>query len=94
MHHTTWLLLALKFFHAALTATPVYELFGKTGITETNLPPLNQTLKHDLWLNCHVGKHDVLPADCDKFLNFADANVTQKKPRQPPTPPQTRIKIL
>ena len=61
-------------FLAARAATPVYELFGKTGITETNFPPLDQPLKHDLWLNCHVGKHDVLPSDWDKFLEFAAAH--------------------
>jgi hypothetical protein len=65
-------------FLAARAATPVYELFGKMGITETNFPPLDQPLKHDVWLNCHVGKHDVLPSDWDKFLDFADAHFAQK----------------
>lgn len=58
-------------FLAARAATPVYELLGKSGITETNFPSLNESLKHDLWFNCHVGKHDVLPTDWDKFLDFA-----------------------
>ena len=66
-------------FLAARAATPVYELLGKTGIVETNLPPLDQPLKHDLWLNCHVGKHDVFPSDWDKFLDFADAHFPQNK---------------
>ena len=66
-------------FLAARAATPVYELFGKTGITETDFPSLDQPLKHDLWFNCHVGKHDVLPSDWDKFLDFADAQFSQVK---------------
>ena len=66
-------------FLAARTATPVYELLGKTGITETNFPPLDEPLKHDLWLNCHIGKHDVLPSDWDKFLDFTDAHFSQNK---------------
>ncbi len=66
-------------FLAARAATPVYELFGKTGITETSFPLLDQPLKHDLWLNCHVGKHDVLPSDWDKFLDFADAQFLKTK---------------
>lgn len=66
-------------FLAARAATPAYELFGKTGITETNFPPLDQPVKHGLWFNCHVGKHDVLPADWDKFLDFADAQFSQAK---------------
>jgi hypothetical protein len=61
-------------FLAARAATPVYELLGKTGLTETNLPPLDHPLKHDIWFNCHTGKHDVLPADWDDFLDFADAH--------------------
>ena len=65
-------------FLAAHAATPVYELLGKTGITETNFPPLDQPLWHDLTFNCHDGKHDVLPADWDKFLDFADAHFAQK----------------
>ena len=66
-------------FLAASAATPVYQLFGKTGITETNFPPLDEPLKHDIWLNCHVGKHDVLPTDWDKFLDFAEAHFSQTK---------------
>ncbi len=66
-------------FFAARAATSVYELFGKTGITETNFPPLDEPLKHHLWLNCHVGKHDVFPSDWDKFLDFADAQFAVKK---------------
>jgi hypothetical protein len=65
-------------FLAARAATPVYELFGKTGITETNFPPLDHALQHDLGFNCHTGKHDVLPTDWDNFLDFADAHFPQK----------------
>ena len=66
-------------FLAARAATPVYELFGKAGISETNFPPLDHALQHDLGFNCHAGKHDVLPTDWDNFLDFADAHFQQKK---------------
>jgi hypothetical protein len=65
-------------FLAARAATPVYELFGKVGISETNFPPLDHALQHDLGFNCHTGKHDVLPTDWDNFLDFADAHFSQK----------------
>ncbi len=65
-------------FLAARAATPVYELLSKTGITETNFPPLDEPLRHDITFNCHAGKHDVLPSDWDKFLDFADAHFPQK----------------
>ena len=65
-------------FLAARAATPVYELFGKSGIAETNFPPLDHALQHDIGFNCHTGKHDVLPTDWDNFLDFADAHFMQK----------------
>ena len=65
-------------FLAARAATPVYELFGEVGITETNFPPLDRALQHDIGFNCHTGKHDVLPTDWDNFLDFADAHFMQK----------------
>ena len=64
-------------FLAARAASPVYALLGQTGLTETNFPDLEQPLKHTIWLNCHRGKHDVLPSDWDKFLDFADAHFSQ-----------------
>jgi hypothetical protein len=65
-------------FLAARAASPVYELLGKTGLTETNFPPNDHPLMHDIWFNCHTGKHDVLPTDWDLFLAFADAHFPQK----------------
>ena len=61
-------------FLAARAATPVYELFGETGIRETDFPPLDHAVQHDIGFNCHTGKHDVLPMDWDNFLDFADAH--------------------
>jgi len=66
-------------FLVARAATPVYELLGKTGISETNFPPLDRVLLHDIGFNCHTGKHDVLPTDWDNFLNFADLHFAQNK---------------
>ena len=65
-------------FLAARAASPVYELLGKTGLTETKFPHPDHPLKHDIWFNCHTGKHDVLPTDWDLFLDFADASFAQK----------------
>ena len=61
-------------FLAARAATPVYELLGKTGITETDFPPLDHAIQHDIGFNCHTGLHDVLTSDWDNFLDFADAH--------------------
>ena len=66
-------------FLAARAATPVYELLGQTGLTETNFPPLDHALQHDIGFNCHTGRHDVLPTDWDNFLDFADNHFAKKK---------------
>ena len=66
-------------FLAARAATPVYELLGKTGISEKDFPPLDHAIQHDISFNCHTGKHDVLPSDWDNFLDFADAHFARKK---------------
>jgi hypothetical protein len=66
-------------FLAARAATPVYELLGKTGISEKDFPPPDHALQHDIGFNCHTGKHDVLPSDWDNFLDFADAHFAVKK---------------
>jgi hypothetical protein len=65
-------------FLAARAATPVYELLGKTGIRETEFPPLDHAIQHDIGFNCHTGKHDVLPTDWDNFLDFADAHFERR----------------
>lgn len=61
-------------FLAAQAATPVYELLGKTGIRETEFPPLDHAIQHDIGFSCHTGEHDVLPEDWGSFLDFADAH--------------------
>ncbi|HEX4348932.1 MAG TPA: acetylxylan esterase [Verrucomicrobiae bacterium] len=66
-------------FLAARAVTPVYELFGKTGLRETDFPPPDHAIQHDISFNCHTGKHDVLPSDWDNFLDFADAHFMPKK---------------
>ncbi len=66
-------------FLAARAATPVYELLGQKGISETDFPPLDHAIQHDIAFNCHTGKHDVLPSDWDNFLDFADAHFATKK---------------
>jgi hypothetical protein len=65
-------------FLAARAATPVYQLLGKTGLAATEFPPLDHVILGDISFNCHTGIHDVLPSDWDGFLDFADAQFTQK----------------
>jgi hypothetical protein len=63
---------------AAQAADPVYELFGLQGLNKDAFPPLDQPILRDIGFSCHTGKHDVLPADWDRFLNFADLHLKTK----------------
>jgi len=62
-------------FLAAQAATPVYKLFGLLGLDNDTYPPLDTALMHDIGYSCHSGKHDVLPQDWDRFLDFADMHL-------------------
>jgi hypothetical protein len=66
-------------FLAAQATTPVYKLFGLQGLEHYQFPPLDTPIMHDIGFSCHTGKHDVLPQDWDRFLDFADIHLKQGK---------------
>jgi hypothetical protein len=65
-------------FLAAQAASPVYKLFGLQGLENDELPPLDQAILRDIGYSCHTGKHDILPEDWDRFLDFADAHLEKR----------------
>lgn len=66
-------------FLAAQAATQVYKLFGLQGLDNEDFPPLDHAIMHDIGFSCHTGKHDVLPADWDRFLDFADLHLKNRQ---------------
>jgi hypothetical protein len=62
-------------FLAAKAATPVYRLFDLRGLDNYEFPPLDQAILRDIGFSCHTGKHDVIPEDWDRFLDFADLHL-------------------
>jgi len=62
-------------FLAAQAASPVYALFGKRGLAGEEFPPLDHAIMRDIGFSCHTGKHDILPEDWDRFLDFADQHL-------------------
>jgi hypothetical protein len=36
------------------------------------MPPLDHAIMNDIAFSCHTGKHDILPDDWNRFLDFAD----------------------
>jgi hypothetical protein len=58
-------------FLAALAATPVYELFGKKGITTPTMPvPNDGSMMNTLGYYMHKGGHTILPEDHNIFIQF------------------------
>lgn len=56
---------------SAYYASPVYELYGKTGLTTPNLAPLNQPIHNTIGYHLRTGKHDVTDYDWQQFMEFA-----------------------
>jgi hypothetical protein len=65
-------------FLAAVAAGPVYRLLGKQGLDTDQMPPLDTPIMHTLGFQCHTGKHEILPEDWDRFLNFADMHLKNR----------------
>ena len=63
-------------FLAAVAADPVYRLLGKKGLGTDVMPKLDEpVMSGSIGFVCHTGKHEILPADWDRFLDFADAHL-------------------
>lgn len=55
----------------AYYATPVYSLYGKKGITITELPPVNQPILNTVAYHIRTGKHDVTEYDWEQYIRWA-----------------------
>jgi len=59
-------------FLAGVYASPVYNLFGKVGLNETQHPPIDHPVGNTIGYHIRTGKHDVTDYDWQQYLNFAD----------------------
>jgi len=59
-------------FRAALSANPVYALYGSDGLRQSSMSDFDPTA--DLALFMRGGLHGVQPSDWDNFLAFLDAH--------------------
>lgn len=58
-------------FLSALYATPVYELYGKKGITSSEMPEVNQPIQNTLSYHIRTGVHDVTDYDWEQYIKWA-----------------------
>ncbi|MCJ7465507.1 MAG: acetylxylan esterase [Maribacter sp.] len=58
-------------FLGAYYATPVYNLFGKEGITSKNSPEINKPIQHTVSYHLREGGHDVTAYDWEQYVRWA-----------------------
>ena len=64
-------------FDSCVRASPVYALFGKTGLQATTLPPPDQALLGgSIGYHMRSGKHDLAVSDWQHYMDFADQHWT------------------
>ena len=59
-------------FLAAQAASPVWRLYGKSGLDDAKMPPPDQTIGGDVSYHIRTGKHGILPWDWQQYYDFAD----------------------
>jgi hypothetical protein len=59
-------------FLAAVSARPVFELFGKIGPATDAFPPPGQVVGDTLAYYMHAGGHGMVPGDWDVYLTFLE----------------------
>jgi hypothetical protein len=57
-------------FLAAVSAEPVYRLFGKQGLGTDQMPLAGQPILHDIGYLMHAGGHGMVPSDWDVYRQF------------------------
>lgn len=58
-------------------ATPVYELFGKKGLSSSRMPEVNQPVMTVIGYHIRSGKHDVTEFDWEQYIKFADIHLNR-----------------
>jgi len=59
-------------FLSALYATPVFELYGKKGISQQEMPDVNQPIMNTVSYHIRTGGHDVTDYDWEQYILWAD----------------------
>lgn len=60
-------------FLSAYYASPVYELFGKTGISNTAMPEVHQPIQNTVAYHIREGIHYVTDYDWEQYVKWASA---------------------
>jgi hypothetical protein len=61
-------------------ASPVYELFGRKGLTSIEMPAVNNPIMNYIGYHIRTGVHGVFGYDWDQYIRFADMHLKHIKP--------------
>lgn len=65
-------------FLSAYYATPVYNLYGKQGISTPQMPDIDRPVMTYIGYHIRAGKHAVTEFDWDQYLRFADIHLKKR----------------
>lgn len=65
-------------FLASHYASPVYEVYGKKGITTNQMPEVNSPIQNTLAYHIRTGGHDVTDYDWERYIEWAKKFVAVK----------------
>ena len=65
-------------FLSAFYASPVYNLFGKQGISYEKMPAVNQPVQNTVAYHIRSGIHDVTDYDWEQYIKWADRQLLNK----------------
>ncbi len=68
-------------FLAAVSATRVYELLGKSGLPTEQMPQPGQLVGGELGYYLHAGGHGTVPSDWEVFLQFMEKHLVPNQER-------------
>ncbi len=57
---------------AGFHASPVFALYGFTGLTSPEMPPVHQPVMNRIGYHIREGKHDITPYDWQQYIRFAE----------------------
>lgn len=64
-------------FLSGYHATPVYELYGKTGINSEEMPDIHQPIHNSVAYHIRSGKHSVTEYDWEQYIKWANTIFAQ-----------------
>lgn len=64
-------------FLSAFHASPVFDLFGKKGLSSSKMPEVNKPVMTTVGYHIRSGKHDITLYEWNQFISFSDLHLKQ-----------------